>query len=55
MSPEDKEKLERIRLRHSDRMAGGQVGGVLEWFEIATLLRLLDEQICKNCKDTLEP
>lgn len=44
------ERLRRIRERNEDRKAAGQVGGVMDWFDIDFLLRLLDER-CKNCKN----
>jgi hypothetical protein len=40
--------LAQIRERHEERIASGMVGGVREWFEIATLLKVVDELMEAN-------
>lgn len=54
MTEQKERTLHLIRERAADRRSSGQVGGVREWFEIQTLLDLLDEQLCKNCKKDVE-
>lgn len=40
----DEEKVEAIRKRSEKRKQSGAVGGIQEWFEIDTLLRVLDDR-----------
>jgi hypothetical protein len=43
MLEDQRDAVQKIRQRHNERVAEGLVGGVREWFEIATLLGYIDQ------------